>query len=347
MKKLASILVLSTLAAYGCGRSETNPPGPNIPEPAADVTKVAALETSPPPDLPMRQTETQKGNLDQEHDLASGKKPMGGQGAEASVTFADNKPLDGDDRKLVRTGRVELVVPSYDAARAKIDALVARIGGYVDATSVDRRQDAVTDATITVRIPSTAIPGLMPALREIGDVIAESTSAEDVTDQYVDVSARLASDQVLEKRLLELAADKGGTIDQVLAVERELARVREEIESYQGQLRQWNDRIAMSTLTLSLTTRRPEIAAATAPTFGERARQTWDSSIRAFEEAATWLAVHGLASLPWLLLIIPALVLLRRLARRIRIRLPFVIARRAPEATPATTAPAAAAPDPR
>src|SRR5262249_26063502 len=163
-----------------------------------------------------------------------------------------------------------------------------------------RRQDAVTDATIVVRLPAKAVPGLMPALREIGDIVAESTSADDVTDQYVDVSARLASDQVLEKRLLELAADKGGTIDQVRGVERELARVREEIEGYQGQLRQWNDRIAMSTLTLAVTTRRPEIAAATSPSFGERVSQTWDASIRALEHAGQWLAVHGLASLPWL-----------------------------------------------
>jgi hypothetical protein len=341
MSKLARVLLVSTLAAVGCGRSDQPPrdPAPTIPEPVpADVASKVTIDTSPGPE---RERLADKGNGDQQ---AANGKQIAGREHDASLTFADNKFGDkgDDDRKLVRTGRVELVVASYDDARAKIDKLVARIGGYVDATDVDRRQDAVTNATIVVRIPSKAVPGLMPALRDIGEIVAESTNAEDVTDQYVDVSARLASDQVLEKRLLELAADKGGTIDQVLAVERELARVREEIEGYQGQLRQWNDRVTMSTLTLAVTTRRPEIAAA-APSFGERVAQTWDASIRALEDAGTWLAVHGLASLPWLLLILPALVILRRLARRIR--LPFVIARRKP--AEATAVPAPAAPGPQ
>ena len=339
MRTLASILVVSTLAAFGCGRSDSNPPGPVVLEPAADVAKVSV--DSEPDEARFRQAENEKGNGDQTSPAAN--RPVGGQVLDNSVSFAAGKKAD-DDRKLIRTGRVDLVVASYDGARARLDALVARLGGYVDATSVDRRQDTATDATITVRLPATAMPGLIPALAEIGDVVAESTNAEDVTDQYVDVAARLASDQVLEKRLLELAADKGGTIDQVLAVERELARVREEIEGYQGNLRQWNDRIAMSTLTITLTTRRPEITSA-APTFGERVSRTWDASIRALEDAGTWLAVHGLASVPWLLLLLPVLVLLRRWARRIR--LPFVIARRKPADAPATVSvPAPAAPGP-
>jgi hypothetical protein len=269
-------------------------------------------------------------------DLVASDQPVGGLVAkagggkgEAPVGFGDKANDNDDGRKLIRTGRVELVVAGFDDARTKIEALVAGLGGYVDSTQVDRRQDAVTDATIVVRIPARTMPGLVPKLREIGEVVSESTNAADITDEYIDLSARLASDQALEKRLLELAADHNGNIDQVLAVERELARVREEIEGYQGHLRQWNDQIAMSTLTLSISTRRPEIAAATSPSFGERARRTWDSSIDALEDGGEWLVIHAFASLPWLLVIIPCGLVLRRLARRIW--LPFVILRRKKE----------------
>ena len=74
--------------------------------------------------------------------------------------------------------------------------------------------------------------------------------------------AQLASAQRLEKRLLELATAKNGTLDQVLTVERELARVRGEIESYQGHLKQWNDQVSLSTLTITMSTRSAPVAIA-------------------------------------------------------------------------------------
>ena len=231
-----------------------------------------------------------------------------------------------DDRKIIRTGHISLVVATYDDARAKIDALVQQAGGYVDSTQVNRRQDAISDATIVVRIPSTAFGSLLPKLREIGEIVSESTNAADITDQYVDIAARLASSKALEKRLLELATDKSGNIEQVLAVERELSRVRTEVESYEGRMRQWNDQIAMSTLTLSLATKRPEIVAAAEASLGTRTKQAFNESIGSLRDFGSWLVINGIAFLPWLLLLIPALVFGRRFARRF-IKLPTAIAR--------------------
>src|SRR5262249_49718862 len=78
-----------------------------------------------------------------------------------------------DNRKIIRTGRIELVVATYDQARVKIDALVDQVGGYVDSTQVNRRQDAISDATIVVRIPSTQFGSILPKLREIGEIVSE------------------------------------------------------------------------------------------------------------------------------------------------------------------------------
>src|SRR5207248_1614512 len=60
----------------------------------------------------------------------------------------DRKRNIDDGRKVIRTGRIEILVGTYDDARAKIDALVQQAGGYVDATNVNRRQDQISDATI-------------------------------------------------------------------------------------------------------------------------------------------------------------------------------------------------------
>jgi hypothetical protein len=234
-----------------------------------------------------------------------------------------------DGRKVIRTGRIELLVGGYDDARQKIDALVAAAGGYVDSTTVNRHQDSVSDGVIVVRLPQTAFGDVIPKLKAIGEVLSENTNAADITDEYVDISARLSSAQVLEKRLLELASARNGNIDQVLSVERELARVRGEIEGYQGHLRQWNDQIAMSTLTLSIATKRPEIVAAPvkAPSLGERTSNAFAGSISALRDAGTWLFVNGVALLPWLVLSAPFALLLRKLAGRLVRKLPKAIAR--------------------
>jgi hypothetical protein len=275
---------------------------------------------------------------------------------EATKTSADKAEKDGkgdedrggeqtgmatkqteDNRKIIRTGRIDLVVATYDDARAKIDKLVEQVGGYVDSTQVNRRQDAISDATIVIRIPSTGFGTLLPKLREIGEIVSESTNASDITDQYVDISARLASAQTLEKRLLELATEKKGNIEQILAVERELARVRTEVEGYEGKLRQWNDQVAMSTLTLALSTKRPEIAA-TDPGLGTRIKQTFHDSVDSLRAFGSWLIVTLIALAPWLLVLIPAFVFGRKLARRY-IKLPMARARDAqppmPPAPPA------------
>src|SRR5262245_17181038 len=121
-----------------------------------------------------------------------------------------------EDRKIIRTGRVELVVPAYDAARTKIEALLAQAHGYIDSTNVNHHAGEVSDATLVVRIPADGMGSLLPKLREIGEIVSESTTASDITEQYVDIEARLASKKTLEKRLLELAANPNGNIADVL-----------------------------------------------------------------------------------------------------------------------------------
>ena len=256
----------------------------------------------------------------------------------------DHKPklaIDGhpaDNRKVIRTGRVELVVASYDDARAKVDALIKATGGYIDSTQVDRHEAAVSDATLVIRIPSDAFESMIPKLREIGEVTSESSNAADITDQFVDTEARLASDQQLETRLLELATARNGNLDQILAVERELARVRGEIESYQGHLKQWNDQVAMSTLTIAISTRRAELVAAAPPTLGSQTKDAFHASVGALRDLGEWLVINGIAFLPWLLIVVPVGVLARKLLRRVR--LPRAIAqtsRQEPGASPSSS----------
>jgi hypothetical protein len=134
--------------------------------------------------------------------------------------------------------------------------------------------------------------------------------------------------------LSELAPDRTGGVEALLAVERELARVRGEIESYEGRMRQWNDQIAMSTLTLSISTKAPAIAAVPAPGLGSRISSGFSDSIDALKEFGAQAAVALTSLLPWMVLLLPAFVFGRRFYRRHAKQLPTaqVIPPQAPQA---------------
>jgi hypothetical protein len=223
-----------------------------------------------------------------------------------------------DVRKVIRTGTIHLLVSSFDDARKNIGAVVAQAGGYVDSTNIARHQDQISDGTLVVRVPQDKLDDLVSRLRQIGEVLSEQTDSSDITDKYVDISARLAAARMLEKRLLELASDHSGKIDQVLAVEHELERVRGEIEGYEGHLRQWTDQVALSTLTLSVQTKRPEIVAPSDPaaTLGEQTSHAFGSSVSALRTFGESLLIALTALVPWLVILVPGALLGRRLLRR-------------------------------
>jgi predicted nuclease with TOPRIM domain len=84
-----------------------------------------------------------------------------------------------------------------------------------------------------------------------GKVLDERTTSEDVTERYIDLKARLNNLQMEEQSLVELLA-KTKTVDEILRVEQELARVRGEVESLQGQINYLDRNVAMSLITVSL-----------------------------------------------------------------------------------------------
>ena len=240
------------------------------------------------------------------------------------------KPPVEIHRKVIHTGRVELIVEAFDPARAQLDSLVTAAGGYVDSADILRR-DGSHHATIVLRIPADSYGDLIGKLGSIGLVVGEATTAADVTDQYVDVAARLASARTLEKRLLELVADRATatTVDQILAVERELGRVRGEIEGYEGHIRQWDDQIAMSVLTVTMYPRREAPVVAS---LRDRSSAAFSGSIDGLRVTAADLIILVIAVFPWAALLVPSFLIGRRLWRRSRRQLPKAVIQPQPPA---------------
>lgn len=153
---------------------------------------------------------------------------------------------------IVRTGFAGIEVDSLDTAIARVRLLALRVGGFVANTTVQGGRDQARTASLEVKIPSERFDDALTALSPIGKVESVNVNAEDVSEEYVDIAARVENAHRLEARIIQLLANRTGKLQDVLSVEHELARVREEIERYEGRMRFLKTRAAMSTLTIAV-----------------------------------------------------------------------------------------------
>jgi hypothetical protein len=153
---------------------------------------------------------------------------------------------------ILRSGSASLRVDSLEVAIAALTKSTVAAGGVIGNTTMSSDADNVRLATVELRIPSDRFGDAMSALRQIGTVESANTTAQDVSEEYVDLVARRANAERLEQRLLAVLATRTGKLEEILSVERELARVREEIERMDGRARYLKDRAAISTLTVSM-----------------------------------------------------------------------------------------------
>ena len=153
---------------------------------------------------------------------------------------------------LIRTGSASIEVDKLDPAILKVRQVASQLGGYIANSSIVGGRDQVRSATLEVKIPAAKYDQAVGALAGIGKVESVNTSVEDVGEEFVDINARVANAKRLEERLVNLLATRTGKLEDVLAVERELARVREEIERSEGRIRYLKTRAAISTLSVTV-----------------------------------------------------------------------------------------------
>lgn len=225
-------------------------------------------------------------------------------------------PFGGGDvttSMLVRTGMASVEVRSLDSAMAAVQALATRHGGYVASSEVQTGRDQVPTATLEIKVPSARYDALLAGLAPLGRVEHVNTSSEDVGEEYTDLGARLANAQRLEERLIALLAARTGKLEEVLSVERELARVREQIERIEGRMRYLRARASLSTLRLSLHEPLPIVGAPGDNPIGDAFRQAWRNLVAVV--AGTIALAGGLLPLAALAVVV-WLVVRRWLPRR-------------------------------
>ena len=235
--------------------------------------------------------------------------PSPSRGLARSVTDAAASKTRQDRRSvtmLIRMARVTLEVSSLDSAIGAARHIAGLNGGF--AAGLDRNLAASwrPQAALTLRVPVSKLDAAIEALAALGQVEAVNVSSEDVSEEFVDVTARLENARRLERRLLELLSRGTGKLMDILQVEEKLASVREEVERIEGRRRYLQARAEMSTIELALheagTPPAPRVASTFGDAFGQARRNLVMLTTAAIEASGIVLPLAIVLGAAWVVL---------------------------------------------
>jgi hypothetical protein len=170
-----------------------------------------------------------------------------GEGADASATLV----AAGGDR-IVRDGTIRLQVDDdVDGALTRLTSLADRFGGTVLASESSTGDDGTTSGSVTLRVPAEDYDDLLAAVAGVGEVQRRSITSDDVSDEFVDLEARLRHNQAQERFYLGLI-DDAEDVEDAIAVQQQLEGIQQTIEQIQGRLRFLEERTTFSRLTVEV-----------------------------------------------------------------------------------------------
>ena len=254
--------------------------------------------------------------------LAEPPPPAPAAPALTSDTFAQAPPAALPRGPMViRTATLRIIVKEFGNVRPTVEAVVSQFGGFVDRLSVDADSANARSLTGSLRVPSDRIGAALDRLRQLGQVVEDAQGSEDVTDQIVDLDARLASAHATEQRLTDLLKNRTGRLSDVLSVERELARVRLDIERLDAEKTNTTRRVTYATITIQISEERKQGLETGALPLSTRIRVAAADGVAAAIESLVGIGLFILRAGPSLLIwgivaIVGWVALRRTLARR-------------------------------
>jgi hypothetical protein len=212
-----------------------------------------------------------------------------------------------DRQQLIKKGSLTLIVGEATKAEERLKEILKGYDAYISArqssASVPQskylKPSEVSSITLTIKIEAKRFDEFLAQVKQIGSYTHESVQTEDVTFAHADLTARLANQKKVEERLLGHLSDKARDFKSVLEVEKELSRVREQIEQLTAQLRTMENQIGYSTLTLQISVQ-PEYVPPSQRSFGQEVKETFKGSMSAMGTTVRTLGIAVVAILPWL-----------------------------------------------
>ncbi|QJW99821.1 DUF4349 domain-containing protein [Frigoriglobus tundricola] len=220
---------------------------------------------------------------------------------------------------IICTATIDLVINDLDAAAPVVDKLVAEQKGFVAKSEVKGDSGRRRTASYTIRVPVGGFGALKNGLLGLGVPERNVVDTQDVTEEFVDVEARIKNLKEQEDKLNELLKEKRKEekLEDVIKVSDRVFLVRGDIERAQGRRNYLRNRVALSTINVTLREVK-DYKPPTAPTFGSRIRDTFGSSWDALVDFGSGIVLVAVALAPWTPLWLPVLVVTWALLRRAR-----------------------------
>lgn len=225
------------------------------------------------------------------------------------------------ERMIIRTVEMELIVHDTEATLETVRALTAEFNGYI-ASSNSWHEQGVLAARLTIRVPAEDLNTVLERLRTLGQVESENQSGEDVTEEYVNLEARLKNLELAEQELQELlqTRQETGKTEEILEVYRELINIRGQIEQIKGRMQYLENMSAMATINLTLTPdalAQPVVIGGWQPQGTARdATRTLIKTVQFLIDASIWIIIFVIPTLILLALPFVVLALIVRAWRR-------------------------------
>ena len=245
---------------------------------------------------------------------------------ESGDTGADSSSSDGqvdtseipDSRKLIRNVDLSFETTDFDTFVQDIQSKTTALGGYIESSNLSG--NAYTDrhryAYFTLRIPKPQVDTFLSFAEGEANLTRKYENTQDITLQYYDTESRKKALQSEYDRLLELMA-KAESVDAVIAIEQRLSEIRYQLDSFESDLRRYDNQVDYSTITVNVS-ETTVLTASEKSGFWSRVQANLESNVEDLCNAAIGLLIWFLSSLPVLLALAILFFLIYRVVKMIR-----------------------------
>lgn len=210
------------------------------------------------------------------------------------------------ERKIIRNGELVVEVDAPAEAQHKVGTIADSLGGFVVTSESKQRQTSdgkqQLEVKLVVRIPAAEFDAAMNQIRATGSrILAEKTEGQDVTEEFIDLEARLKTQKALEQQFLEIMK-QARNVEDALSVQRQIAEVRTDIEKLEGHKRFLENRASLSTISVTLSS--PGAIVVNTSGFGRSVREAVSESVEFAVAIVLFLIRFVIVMIPMVLLIL-------------------------------------------
>lgn len=265
---------------------------------------------------------TEQGRIAYDRNTSASTRPEGVTQNQVSLKQAgDSQSMaEAMNRKIIRNAELTLEVTAPQEVQRKISSIAESLGGFVVTSESKQRQSGEgakqeIEVNLVIRVPAPQFAAALDQVRGAGNrVVQEKITGEDVTEEFIDLEARIKTQKALEDQFLEIMK-RANKVEDALEVQRQIAEVRTEIEKLEGRKRFLENRASLSTITVSLQT--PAAITVNTSGFGRDIREAVADSVQVGIAIVLFLIRFVIVMIPiFLLLILPLWLLGRYFLRR-------------------------------